>query len=148
MRSFTRFSKGLFTAGVLAGSLLGMGACGPNYALFRVDVSSGTSPRNQIEECRMTITDENGVVVMNNLPLKTIQGPQDSSGNATLIQGCQGGITNPNIGTFSYSSSRTSGTLTFRVDALDNKQNVIQTGSGVGSPAPFPPEVQVTVIIK
>lgn len=161
MSSLTRFSKGLFAAGVLAGSLLGMSGCGPDYALFKVDVSSSTSPRNDIEECRMTITDENGkavqgavdsngnVIPSNGFLLKTVAGPPDSSGNATLLQGCQGAITNPRIGTFSYSSSRTTGTLTFQVDALNSASEVVQTGkSDPIAPKAYPPEVQVTVTIK
>ncbi len=152
MRSLTRFSKGLLAVGVLAGSLLGMSGCGPDYALFRVDVSSATSPRNQIDECRMTITDEKGAVVLDHFLLKAVAGPQDSSGNATLLQGCQSGITNPRIGTFSYSSSRTTGTLTFQVDAYDNSNGghaVVQTGSSDPiAPKAYPPEVPVTITIK
>ena len=160
MRSFKRYSKGLFTAGVLAASVLGLGACGPDYALFRVDVTSTKSPRNNIEECHMTITDENGAKVLDQLPLKTVSGPADTSGNPTLLQGCQGGLTNSNIGSFSYSSSRTGGTLTFQVDAWDNNGQQcgftgvapclpVQTGnSGPIAPAKYPPEVPVTIAIK
>jgi hypothetical protein len=151
MRSFTRFSKGLFTAGVLASSLLGMGACGPDYALFKVDVSSSVSPRNDIDECRMTVTDEKGVAVMSDFLLKSVAGPLDSSGNPTLIQGCASQITNPRIGIFSYSSSRTTGTLTFRVDAYSNingGHKVVQAGcSDAIAPKAYPPEVGVTVTL-
>ena len=161
MRSFTRFSKGLLAAGVLAGSLLGMSGCGPDYALFKVEVSSSTSPRNNIEQCRMTITDENGKAVLgavdsngeviptNGFLLKTVAGPNDADGHATISQGCAGGLTQGRIGTFSYSSSRTTGTLTFQVNGLNSDNVVVQTGSSDPfAPKAYPPEVQVTVTIK
>jgi hypothetical protein len=154
MRSFTQFSKGLFAAGILAISLAGISGCGPDYALFKVDVSSSTSPRNDIEECRMTITNGDGRTVLDSFVLATVAGPPDSSGNLTLAQGCGGGITNAHIGTFSYSSSRTTGTLKFRVDAYNASgsnggQKIVQTGeSAAVAPAKYPPEVPVTVVIK
>jgi hypothetical protein len=158
MRSSTRFSKGLFTAPMLAVAVLGLGACGPDYALFRVDITSSYTSREKIEECRMTITDEKGVPVLDNYVLGTVAGdPNDTSG--TLSQGCGGGITGQKIGRFSYSSSRTSGTLTFQVDAWDNHGLScgwvvgappcvpVQSGSsGAIAPKAFPPEVQVTVL--
>ena len=160
MRSFTRFSKGLYTALMLAVSGLGLGACGPDYALFKVDITSSKSPRNNIEDCRMTITDEKGVPVLDNYVLGTVAGdPNDTSG--TLSQGCSGGITGQKIGRFSYSSSRTSGTLTFQVDAWDNHGLScgwvtgdppcvpVQSGSsGPIAPKAFPPEVPVTIVIN
>jgi hypothetical protein len=152
MRSFAKFSQGLLAAGMLAGSLLSMSGCGPDYAIYKVDVTSAKSPRNDIEECRMTITDENDKVVLENYLLMAVSGPPDSSGGPTLIQGCSGGITNARIGTFSYSSSRTSGALIFQVDAYNSPANgsqVVQTGkSGKMAPSPYPPEVGVTVLIQ
>ena len=154
MRSFTQFSKGLFAAGMLATSLVGISGCGPDYALFKVDVSSSTSPRNDIELCRMTVTNGDGRTVLDDFVLETVAGPNDSSGNPTLAQGCGGEMTNAHIGVFSYSSSRTSGTLKFRVDAYNapganGGQKIIQTGESADvATAMYPPEVQVTVVIK
>lgn len=148
MRLSTKFSKGLFAASMLAGSLLAMSGCGPDYAIFKVTVTSVTTPRNNIEECRMSITNENGVKVMDGYPLPKVYG-KDSTGTPVLEQGCGDGQTKANIGTLSYSSSRKGGTLTFQVDALDNKGAVLQTGaSGAIAPAPYPPEISVGVTIK
>jgi len=119
MRLFTRFSQGLFAASMLAASLVGMSGCG-EYSLFKVSVTSKDSPRDNIDECLMTIQDENGKTVLDKYHLQRVYGDLDTSGNATLKQGCAaGGLTNANIGLFSYSRSSTSGTLTFRVDAWD-----------------------------
>jgi hypothetical protein len=154
MRSFTQVSKALFAAGMLAAALVGTSGCGPDYALFKVSVSSSTSPRNDIELCRMTITDENNRTVLDSFVLETVGGPPDSSGNPTLTQGCGGGMTNAYIGAFSYSSSRTTGTLKFRVDAYNapgsnGGQKIVQTGeSAPVAPVKYPPEVPVTVVIK
>jgi len=153
MRSFKRCSKGRFTAGMLAVSMLGLGACGPDYALFKVSITT-KDPSSEIEECRMTITDEKGSAVLDHFLLKTVAGSPDSQGNSTLLQGCQGGMTKSNIGLFSYSSSRTTGTLTFQVDAYNSTaanggQKVIETGnSGPVAPAAYPPEVTVSLEIK
>jgi len=148
MRSSKAFSKVLLASGMVAGALLGLGGCGPDYALYKVTISSTTTPRDLIEECRMTITDENNVVVLNHYLLPTRYGAPDSAGNQTLDQGCAGNLTKASIGTLSYSSSRTSGTLTFQVDALDNTGKAVQTGKKDANPAPYPPEVPVAVVIQ
>lgn len=163
MRSLTTSSQGLFAAGMLAASLLGISSCGPDYAIFKVEISSSTSPRNNIEECRLTILDEKNVVVLDKYRLPSVYGPQ-VGGALTLAQGCEGGLTNAKIGTLSYSSSRTSGTLTFRVDAWDNKGDAcghipdnpnvpgckpVQTGSSAAiTPKAYPPEIPVTITIQ
>jgi hypothetical protein len=150
-----RFSKALVVAGMLAGPVLGLCGCGPDYAIFKVNVTSTTSPRNNIEECRLTITDENGHLVLDKYSLDPVYGPLDSAGNQTLDQGCAAPLTKANIGVLSYSSSRTSGTLTFRVDAWDNKGQQcgytctpVQTGSSDAKPVAYPPEISVSVVIK
>jgi hypothetical protein len=161
MRSLTTFSKGLLTCGLLAGSLLS--GCSSDYALFKVTiVSTNAANRNSIQQCRMTIKDENNNYVIggsdgagNDDPnkgylLKSVAGaPDPNTGAQTLSQGCLGELTRAQIGTFSYSSSRTTGTLTFRVDGVDSNGNSIQTGtSDPKTPAKFPPEVEVAVAIK
>ena len=164
MRPSTKFSKRLFAASMLAGSLLAMSGCGPDYAIFKVTITSVTTPRNNIEECRMSITNENGVKVMDDYPLPKVYG-KDSSGNTVLQQGCGDGQTNGNIGTLSYSRSSTSGTLTFTVDAWDNTgqqcgytkvapclpvQTSQTSDTNFGptvAPKAYPPEVQVGVAI-
>jgi len=128
MRSFTQYSKGLFATGMLAASLVGITGCGPDYSLFKVSVTSATSPRNQIDECLMTVKDEGGNLVLDGYRLKAVYG----AAGEPLIQGCESALTTGNIGTLSYSTSRTSGTLTFQVDAFDNSNGghkVVQTGA-------------------
>jgi hypothetical protein len=154
MRSFTQFSKGLLATGMLAASLVGIGGCGPDYSLFKVTVTSSTSPRDDIYECLMTVKDENGNLVLDRYRLKAIYG----GAGEHLVQGCEAGLTNTNgtIGTLSYSSSRTSGTLTFQVDAFDNSNGghkVVQTGaSDAKQPKVYNgganDEVPVTIVIK
>jgi hypothetical protein len=114
MGLLARFSKGLLGAGLVTGALLSMGGCG-NYALYKVDVTSiESSNRGDIAQCRMTITDEGGKTVLDHYLL---QAQHDSLGN--LVQGCEGTKTKAAIGTFSYSSSRSSGSLKFTVEAYD-----------------------------
>ena len=143
MRLFTRFSKGLLAAGILAACSFGMSACGPDYAIFRVDVTSTTpDTRNKIEECRMTITDENGKPVLDNYPLGYLLAT-DTSGITYAKQGCYAGLTPAKVGTFSYSTSRSSGSLTFVVNALDNGGNTVQKGCATQAVKAYPPEVSV-----
>jgi hypothetical protein len=101
---------------MLAASLVGIGGCGPDYALFKVNVTSSTSPRTQIEECFMSIKDEKDKLVLDRYEFHKVYG----AAGEPMIQGCEGGLTTDRIGSLSYSSSRTSGTLTFRVNAWDN----------------------------
>lgn len=136
MRSFMQFSKGLLATGMLAASLVGISGCGPDYSLFKVTVTSKDSPRNTIDECLMTITDDQGKLVLDRYRLKAIYG----AAGEPLIQGCESALTTGNIGTLSYSSSRTSGTLTFQVDAFDNSNGghkVVQTGKGSATPKAY-----------
>jgi hypothetical protein len=136
MRSFKPFSKGLLVAGLLAASLVGISGCGPDYSLFKVTVNSKDSPRNTIGLCQLTITDENGNLVLDRYHLKPVYGAPDSNG-ATLLQGCEPSLTTGNIVTLSYSSSRTTGSLTFKVDAIDDSNGgskLVQTGSSSADP--------------
>jgi hypothetical protein len=127
MRSFTQFSKGFLATGMLAASLVGISGCGPDYSLFKVTVTSANPDREDIYECLMSVRDENDELVLDRYRLKTVSG----GAGEPLIQGCEAGLTTGNIGTLSYSTSRTSGTLTFQVDAFNNKNGdhvLIQTG--------------------
>jgi hypothetical protein len=138
MRSPTRFSKGIVAALLAAGAGLGLSACG-DYAIFKVHVGA-TSPRDDIEECRMTIADENGKCVILNVLLLQVAGAPGSP----LKQGCAGGnLTPPDVGFFSYSTSRSSGTFTFTVEALNSSGNVVESKSNGANVAAYPPEVPV-----
>ena len=104
MRFLQRISKGLLGAGLVAGALLAMSGCGPDYAIYKVNISStDSSTLDSIAQCRITVT------------------PSDSAKPVLdhyVLNGCTG-LTNQNIGTFSYSSSRSSGSLNFIVEAYD-----------------------------
>jgi hypothetical protein len=147
MRTFNRVSRQFLAVGMLAGALF-LTSCG-NYALYKIQVTtSATSPipdptvsgsktsvRENIDLCLMTITDENGAPVVQNYDLKV----------------CGGAGTKADLGLLSYSTSRTSGTLTFQVDGWStNKTVILQTGkSDPVAPQAYPPEMpQINVAMK
>jgi hypothetical protein len=146
MQSLTRISKGLLVGLFAAGASVGLGGCGPDYAIFKVHVASTTTPRNDIEECRMTVTDESGDVILDHFQLEKVVGSNGSE--LTLKYGCAGGLTNADIGYFSFSTSRSSGTLTFQVDGVNSNGVAVQTGKASGDVRPYPPEVEVNVAIS
>lgn len=145
MRFFTRIATGLFAGVIAAGSSLVLGGCGPDYAIFKIHVASTTTPRNDIEECYMTVTDEAGEKVLDRLKLEKVV--QNNGGDITLRWGCGGGLTNADIGYFSYSTSRSSGTLTFQVDGVNNTDVPVQTGKASADVKPYPPEIEVNIAI-
>ena len=142
MRHFARFSKGLLGAGLIAGALLSMSGCG-DYALYKVDIiSTDSSNRGDIAQCRITITaDDSAKPVLDHYSLN----------------GCPPGQTKSVIGTFSYSSSRSSGNLKFTVEAYDangydptnRSNNLLQSGEVDNVPVKvYPPEIPVSIAIK
>lgn len=146
MRSFTGITKGLLFAAIAGGASLALGGCGPDYAIFKVHVASETTPRNDIEECYMTVTDQNGEKVLDRYKLEKVVG--SNGAELTLKWGCAGGLTNADIGYFSYSTSRSSGTLNFRVDGVNSNDVPVQTGTQSADVKAFPPEVEVKVVIR
>lgn len=156
MRSFTRFSRGLFATGMLAASLVGISGCGPDYALFKIHVKS--SPKSElpapngssntaINQCEMTITDQNSKLVLDHFVLKNVTSV-DSAGNIVSTTGCEGGLTPIDIGLFSYSTSNTKGTFTFTVDGWDdNHELILQTKTSDPIAAQvYPPEMPEVVL--
>jgi hypothetical protein len=111
MNFLARFSKGLVATLFVVGAASCLAACGPDYTLFKIHVSSA-QPRNDIDRCTMTIK-SGDQKVLDEYQLLTVA----SSDPTTLAQGCAGGMTPANVGLFSFSTSRTSGTLTFTVNA-------------------------------
>ena len=153
MRSFTRISTGLLVGIIAAGASLALGGCGPDYAIFKVHVASTTTPRNDIEECYMTVTAENGEVVLDRYQLQKVWGA--TGGETSIKYGCQGGLTNAEIGYFSFSTSRSAGTLTFQVDGVNSqidpvtkKEVVVQTGKASADVKAYPPEIPVDIAIS
>jgi len=124
---------------MLAASALCLSSCG-NYALYRLHVttSAGTAAdgnqRADIDQCRLTITDEANVVVAAGYSFPT----------------CASGFTKQDLGVFSYSTSRSSGTLTFQVDGFNaNRDTILQTGKTEPiAPVSYPPEIDVPLLMK
>jgi hypothetical protein len=116
MRRFKQLSKMFLASGALAASL---SSCG-DYRVYdvRVTVSDGisASSREAIFSCTMTISTSDQTI-LDSYPLSQDRG------------GCSAGVTKSNVGRFSYTTSRTSGTLTFQVDAQDNEGKNIYSGS-------------------
>ena len=133
-----RLSKRLLSLGLLSGFAAAAGSCGSDYALFKIHVAfSGNEQANDyqdVEHCRLSIADEKGGNVLSGYEL-TYRQVKYMDGNGqqqTKMAGCSGGVTPKDVDTISYSTSRTSGTLTFTVDALDNNGGVTQHGSATG----------------
>jgi hypothetical protein len=153
MRLFSGISKGLLGAGLVVGALLATSGCGPDYAIYKVDISSiESSNRGDIAYCRLTITDEGGKTVLDHYALQAVY-----NGSGDLVQGCAGTKTNSHIGVFSYSSSRSSGSLKFTVEAYnangydptDTTNNRLQMGASDNIPVKaYPPEIPVSIAIK
>jgi hypothetical protein len=157
MRPTTRFTKGLIATVLATAGAMGLGGCGPDYAIFAVTVFGDQTDRDNISECYMSITDEGGHPVVSNLKLDTISGGIDPSTGEMRrnIQGCASGQMANNsktgVGVFSYSTSRTSGALTFKVEAVDVNNKVRETcdpNCPSANVKAFPPEIQVLVTMK
>ena len=120
-----------------------LSACGSAYAHFSVLFTS-SSPRNDIELCRVSITDEAGNIIIDNDLLEMMWGT-DSTGASILKVGCNGGLTAANIGTYVYVTSRVSGSLVFELKAYNVNDRVVQTGAALTAVSPYPPTIPVTV---
>jgi len=155
MLSLTQFKKALVAAGLLATSLSGVSGCGPDYALFSIHVKASSkstlplpngSDNTAIDQCEMTIRDQNGKVVLDRFHLKPTSGV-DANGQPKLLSGCQGGFTPIDIGLFSYSTSNTTGTFTFTVNGLATNKEILQTATSDSIAAKvFPPEMPETLL--
>jgi hypothetical protein len=143
MRTSTLFRTGLCAA-VVAGTL-GLSACGPDYAIYKVHVRSA-SPRDDVEYCYIKITNESGGDVLKLQELEK-EYTTDPAGGLALKQGCQGGITKADVGYFSYSTSRKSGSLNFTVLGVDHDNNPdkpVQRADASNVPVKaYPPEIEV-----
>jgi hypothetical protein len=144
MRTSTLFRNSLCAAGL---ALLGLSGCGPDYAIFKVHVKSA-NPRNDIEACYMSIQDVGtGKMILDTAPLSKETGV-DPSGAFTLKQGCQGGVTPSDVGYFSYSTSRSSGTLRFTVIGTGNEvSKILQIRSAEAEVKAYPPEISVDLFM-
>jgi hypothetical protein len=124
-----RFSRRLLSLGLLSGFLVGAASCSSDYGLFDVHVvfaSSVTPPDRQfVEFCKLTVSDSSGKLLLKDYviqPIATVDG--------TVTSGCAGGGRTPQIvGDVSYSTSRTSGQLTFMVNAVDANDQPLHSGS-------------------
>jgi len=145
MSSRRMLRNGIF--GVLA--LVATSGCGPDYALYKVHITTQSqkqADRDPIDECRISATDDQNKPVITDQLLGT-----DYDSQNVLQHGCASTATKSFIGDFSYSTSRTSGSLTFTVNAYstaNGAKTVIMTGSGSAPVSKWPPEVLVNVVIK
>jgi hypothetical protein len=138
MNKLVRFSKGLIATGMLLASGLGLAGCGPDYALFKITVTT-SSPRNTIDTCAISVKDQAGKCVLKEYQFKA--GPLDSTGQF-LQYGCQGGLTPSKIGSLSWSTSDVSGTFTFQVNAYDTNHAIEQSATSDSVAAKkYPPEM-------
>ncbi len=136
-------SLGLLTAAVGAA-----GGCNNDYALFNIHprfaVNVSANDRQNIETCKLTVTDEKGGKVVDGyvITLKQVNG---------RYVGCGGGVTPSDIGYLSYSTSLSEGTLTFTVDGLDNTKTVKHSGKADATIKVFSgpaDEVPVDIVIN
>jgi hypothetical protein len=149
MRTSARFRNGLCVAALALVGSIGLSACGPDYAIYKVHVTSA-SPRDDVEYCYLTITNEKGEDVLKLQELEKAY-TTDAVGSLALKQGCQGGLTKPDVGYFSYSTSRTSGSLTFTVIGV-NHDNIpekpVQKAESSADVKAYPPEIAVTLAMS
>jgi hypothetical protein len=144
MNSLVRLSKGLIASGMLLASGLGLVGCGPDYALFKLQVAT-SSPRNTIDHCAVSVTDQTGACVLREYQFPA--GPIDSTGNFVQF-GCAGGLTPSKVGDFSWSTSQVTGTFTFQVNAYDANSSIEQSATSSAVAAkPYPPEMPAIGIL-
>jgi hypothetical protein len=123
-----RFSKRLLSLGLLSGFLAGAGGCSSEYGLFDIHVffANGldANDRQDVEFCKLTVTDPSGKALLKNYIIEAIV-----TVDGTVTSGCAGGRTPQVVGDVSYSTSRTSGTLSFTVNAVNAGDTTLYSGS-------------------
>jgi len=116
----------LLSLGLLT-TAAGAAGCNSDYGLFNIHphfaLTESANDRQNIEHCKLTITDEKGGKVVDGyvIELKKI--------SATTYVGCGSGQTPQDVGHLSYSTSLSAGMLTFTIDGLDNGGAVKHSGS-------------------
>lgn len=132
MAFFASFAKKLVATLVLGGAAVGLGGCG-DYALFAIHVKVAT-PVDTIDSCTFTVTDESGKPVVKEWHYSPCESIQN--------------YTSGDLGTFSYSASRTSGTLSFEIQALDSTSKLLQQATADNvAVAKYPPEIAVNLFM-
>jgi hypothetical protein len=116
MRLHAQGKQSFLRGTVALAILVGLGACGPDYALFKLIMSdspstagNSNSPDTALATCRLTVNDSSGKAILNNYQIDT----------------CASFRTD--LGVLSYSSDRTSGYLTFVLTGYDNKGKPVST---------------------
>lgn len=137
----------ILSLGLLTTAVGAAGGCNSDYALFNIHphfaLSETPNDRQEIESCKLTVTDEKGGKVVDGYLIG-----QKRVGDKYL--GCGGGNTPADVGNLSYSTSLSEGTLTFTVDGLDHTGTVKHTGSAQEKIKVFhssSDEVQVDIVI-
>jgi hypothetical protein len=141
MHSHKRSSKCAQLAALAVTAALGVSACGPDYTYFRVHVTAAgiQADRDPIDHCYMTIMDSSNKDVVKQWRLQATYA-SDPDGNPVIDQGCGPNMTKSSVGNFSYSTSRTSGSLVFKVDAVDANNVPVQGGTSDARGIPCPKE--------
>jgi hypothetical protein len=121
------------SVGLLSTALLGAAGCNSDYALYKVHPTFSdavkAADRGPVELCRLIIKDDEGGIVLNDSEILRLRKISSDSNSDTYV-GCGGGSTPKDLGILSYSSSLTTGHLTFTVEAFDNvPDHVIFSGS-------------------
>jgi len=132
-----RFSK-LLSLGLLSAAIGGASGCSSDYGLFSVHTTfpaGNATDRQSIEQCKLSISDGKTDADGNLLPnvvegyLLELRKIPANTALGYYFVGCGGSNQTPqDIGRISYSTSRTTGSLTFWVDALDNAGNPVWHG--------------------
>jgi hypothetical protein len=128
-----QLSMKLLSFGVLA--MLGAGGCSSDYGLFNVEIRFADAENlvdyQNVELCSLSVTDDKGVYLLREYFLEYREVVyKDPGGNmVTAMAGCSGGVTPKHVDYVSFSTSRTSGQLTFTANAYKNNNEVVQTGS-------------------
>jgi hypothetical protein len=126
MKTRTRLTSWLFGLSALAG-LTCLGSCSSEYSYFTVDMKLNlpTTTLDNIGTCTLTIMNES---LNPDYPVEiyTLKKGTDDRGNSI---GCGSGMSNQNIGKLNYSAMRTSGTLTFLLQAFETDNKVAAKGT-------------------
>jgi hypothetical protein len=128
----TGLSRSACLTGLAAALVLSTSGCDP-YTYFNVDVSLGSNVTDQnrfdIVSCLVFVVDDSTGKEIEHTNLDKVEGP---SACKDLVHN----PTDPDIGVMDYSTTRSSGTLTFFVSMVDTAKSPIAQGSASAGVSP------------